>query len=157
MENAIKVRVGMPDDFPALMDLLFCIHKENGLGPMDSDRVADYARRGLARDRSIVGIAEDEGKLAGSVSLFVSRWWYAPEHVSHLEDLWNYVHPDFRRRPVARPLIEFAKTAANSLKMPLLMGVLSGERTAAKLRLYERQLPQLGGLFYYDPDTKGAV
>ncbi|MCB8880135.1 GNAT family N-acetyltransferase [Acidisoma cellulosilytica] len=154
-DAAVKVRIGNPGDFDQMMPFLMQMHAENGMAAMDPDLVAHSLLRGLHRDKAVVGIVDDEGKIAASVGLFVGRWWYSYD--SHLEDFWNYVDPDYRKHHIARPVIEFAKRAADNIGVPLLMGVTSNERTAAKVRLYERQLPFVGAAFRYVPDVKEAA
>lgn len=154
MDNSnVHVRVGTPADFDRVLALLIDMHAETGIGPLDLAHAVPVIRKGLARDRAIVGIAEDGGHTAGSVGLFIGRWWYGGDDIAsqHLEDCWNYVRPDFRRRPIARPLIEFAKNAADRIGIPLLMGVLTDSRTEAKVRLYARQMPQIGALYLHRP------
>lgn len=146
--NDIHVEIASPDDFEAMMIFLREMHQENGVASMADDKVSQALMRGLHQDRALVGVIRSEGAIAASVGLFVGQWWYSYEN--HLEDLWLFVGASYRRRPMARPLIEFAKTAAVQLQMPLLMGVLSNERTLPKLKLYERQLPHAGGLFLFN-------
>lgn len=148
------VRIATAADEAPLADLLRMMHRENGMSPLAEDLMMNALRRGLMRDQAIIGVIDEDNRLAASVGLFVGNWWYSYD--KHLEDLWNFVHPDYRRKPMARPLIEFAKGCAQALEMPLLMGVLSDERTAAKVRLYERQLPRVGGLFLYRPVKESA-
>jgi len=151
-ETQVKVRIGRPSDFPLMMDFMGQMHAENGMASMAPELVAESLRRGLARDRAIIGIVDDGDRVAASVGLFVGRWWYS--HDFHLEDFWNYVGQDYRRHHMARPLIEFAKGCSESLGVPLLMGVTSDTRAAAKVRLYERQLPFVGATFRYVPGVK---
>jgi hypothetical protein len=41
------------------------------------------------------------------------------------------------------------KSLADYLKIPLLTGIISKERTAAKIRLYDRKLPRVGAFYLY--------
>ena len=45
-------------------------------------------------------------------------------------------------------LCEFAKAAAEMLDMPLLIGVLSNERTEGKVKLYERIFGKPAGAYW---------
>jgi hypothetical protein len=154
-DTQIKVRVGNLGDFGPMLIFLGQMHAENGMASMAPELVAHSLHRGLSQDRAIIGIIEEDGHIAASVGLFIGRWWYSYD--SHLEDFWNYVGQDYRKRHMARPLIEFAKRCAESLEIPLLMGVTSNTRTAAKVRLYERQLPFVGAAFRYVPGVKEAA
>lgn len=144
-----NIEIATPHDFERMMTFLRSMHAENGMAPMSETLVSNALARGLSQDRAVVGVIRDGDKIAASVGLFVGRWWYSEEN--HLEDLWLYVGENYRRKPFARPLIEFAKKTAATLELPLLMGVLSDERTEGKVRLYQRQLPYKGAIFLWNP------
>jgi ABC-type transport system substrate-binding protein len=129
-----------------MMVLLREMHAENGLAPMDESMVRAALDRGINRDRAVIGVIRGDGVIEASIGLFVGSWWYSQSQ--HCEDLWNFVSEPYRKSEHAKSLLQWAKYAAGFLEKPLLMGVLSNERTQAKIRLYERQLgPQIGALF----------
>jgi len=104
--------------------------------------------RGLARDKSIIGIVEEDGIIKASIGLFIWSWWYSDS--VHLEDFWNFVHPEYRKSTHAKTLLSFARKASDDLSIQLLIGILSSERTAAKVRLYENEFgPSMGAGFVY--------
>jgi GNAT superfamily N-acetyltransferase len=143
-----SVRVASPDDEELLMTLLRMMHAENGMSPLDEDKVRGCLRRGLTRDHAIIGVIRGENVIEASIGLFVGSWWYTNDDNRHLEDFWTYVHPEFRKSSHAKDLLRFAKWAAKKLDYPLLVGILSNKRTAPKVQLYERQLgPPVGALF----------
>ena len=74
--------------------------------------------------------------------------WYSDNPV--LEEKAIFIHPDFRsaKGGRARQLCEFSKQVADSLGIPLIIGVLSNHRTEAKVRLYERQFGKPSGAFF---------
>ncbi len=45
-------------------------------------------------------------------------------------------------------MIGFAKWTAKKIGLPLMMGVMTKHKLNAKLRLYQRQLTQVGAIFY---------
>lgn len=149
-----KIEIATTADFEPMMAFLRAMHAENGVAPMSDELVAQALNRGLQQDRALVGVVRDGAKIAASVGLFIGRWWYSEEH--HLEDFWLYVGEDYRRQPLAKPLINFAKDTSSYLGLPLLMGVLSSERTEGKVRLYQRQLPFAGAIFLWAPQASGA-
>ena len=72
----------------------------------------------------------------------------------HLNELWCFVHPDRRRSTHARRLIEFGKWCADRLsseekRVPLLLGIVTRHRLLPKLRLFQRQAPQVGAIFMH--------
>jgi hypothetical protein len=140
------VRRGVPADAEPMMILLREMHAENGLAPLDEQKVRNTLMRGLTGDGAIVGIIRSDGIIAASVGLFISRWWYS--EASHVEDLWSFVSENYRKSEYAKNLLVWSKHAAKVLGQPLLMGVLSSERTQAKIKLYQRQLgAPVGALF----------
>lgn len=150
---APRVRVGKPADLSAMMDFLRDAHAENGMASLAEDRVEPVLQCALAQWRGIVGIIDaPDDRIGAAVGLLVGKWWYSNEE--HLEDIFTFVRSDYRHMRMARPLLDFAKRAAKNLDMPLLMGVLSGERMAAKVRLFERKMPMAGALFLYRPDPE---
>jgi len=44
------------------------------------------------------------------------------------------------------------KNLSDQLGIPLLTGIISKERTAAKIRLYDRMLPRIGAFYLYPKD-----
>ena len=89
------------------------------------------------------------------VYLQVDEVYYSDDY--QIVELWNFVRPDCRRSDYAKTLIAYAKKFADDTKLHLLIGVLSDIRMAAKVRLYERQLPKAGEFFLYKAETEQAV
>ena len=81
--------------------------------------------------------------------------WYSDDNV--LEEKAIFIHPDYRsaKGGRARRLCQFSKQVADNLGMPLIIGVLSNHRTAAKVRLYERQFGKPTGAFFLYGATTG--
>ena len=75
-----------------------------------------------------------------------------------MEERAIFVHPDFRSAKGGRAakLCKFAKETADRMEMPLMIGVLSNSRTAAKIRMYERQFGSPTGVYFlYKAQTGG--
>jgi hypothetical protein len=143
-----EVRIATPADRDAMLPLLYLMHKENGVAPLSERKMQAALDRGLARDKAIVGVIEEDGIIKASIGLFVHEWWYS-ESV-HIEDFWNFVHPEHRQSTHAKSLLKFARKASDGLVVQLLIGILSSERTAAKVRLYENEFgPSMGAGFVY--------
>ena len=145
----VKVRVGNPDDIHGLMDLaLHCVW-ENGLLRPDVTKILSEMWASLHQDHGVVGVIGEPGKPPeAGVLLRVDTMNYSSEPV--LCERAVFVHPDFRQAKGGRAsrLCEFAKEAAAQLSMPLLFGMLSSERTEAKVRLYERQFGPPAGAYW---------
>lgn len=115
---------------------------------MDLAKVRNILVPSLMKQGGIVGVIGKKGKLEAGIVLRVSNFWYAND--PFLEEMGLFVHPDFRsaRGGRASKLIDFAKNCASELGMPLMIGVLSNDRTSAKVRLYERQFGAPVGAFF---------
>lgn len=142
------VKCAKESDEQAMMDLLRLNWEENGMAPLDENEVLGLLRRGIRRDQAIVGVIRGPQRIEASIGLFIGKWWYTTPGNQHLEDLWCFVHPDHRRTTHAKDLLAFSKWASYILGVPLLMGVLSNERTAPKVRLYQRSLGTPAGAIF---------
>jgi hypothetical protein len=145
----ITVRVGTPDDVHAVMDLALMAADENGFVKPKADRLLMEIWPALNLDRGIMGvISGEDGKVEAAILLRITIMWYSDQEI--LEERAIFVHPDFRSAKGGRAarLCEFAKSAADKLNLPLMIGVLSNSRTNAKVRLYERQFGSPAGAFF---------
>ena len=80
--------------------------------------------------------------------------WYSDDEI--LEERAVFIHPDFRaaKGGRARKLCEFSKQVSDELGIPLTIGVMSSQRTAGKVRMYERIFgPPSGAYFLYGTRT----
>lgn len=152
--RSLPVRVAETADAPGVMTLLRLMHAENGLAPLDENKVGALVLQALAQDCSICGVIGERDQLEATIGLFACSWWYSD--AIHLEDRWNFVHPEFRVSTHAAGLIDFAKTTALRCGRPLLMGITSAGRTPAKVRLYERQLGDAVGALFWQPTAGSA-
>lgn len=148
------VRDAVVADEEAVMALCRSLHEENGLFRFDEDLVRVAVRRALAKDHAILGVIDRDGVLQGCVYLYIDHAWYSRDNV--VEELFNFVHQDHRvGTNNAKSLIAWAKTCAERLELPLMIGVISNNRTAAKVRLYKQQLPQVGAFFLHNAEALG--
>jgi GNAT superfamily N-acetyltransferase len=148
-----KVRVAVKDDFPQILGLCRMLHAENGLTGWAEERIVSALHRAIAGDGSVIGVIGTAGSLEAMIHLFISRMWYSND--PHLEELYAYVHKDHRRSNNAKSLIEFAKSTAERLNVPLLIGIVSNHRTEQKIRLYQRRLGKPSGCYFLYNATTG--
>lgn len=152
------VRVARPEDYIEVWRLLLTSHRENGQFPLAPDKVDYYVQRALVPDaippddpgpRGVFGVIGAPGAtLEGLAFVTIACNWYT--HVRHLEEMMVFVDPEHRQSNHARALIEWMKQQSDETKLKLLTGVISNERTEAKVRLYERmRLPKIGAFFLY--------
>lgn len=157
MTESPSVRIGTAADVHKMMDLALSACDENGFVSPDPKKLLSEIWPALNLNKGIVGIIGDENsdKLEGAVLLRVGTMWYSNSQV--LEEKAIFIHPDYRsaKGGRARRLCEFSKQAADSLSIPLIIGVLSNTRTEAKVRLYERQFGKPSGAFFLYNATTG--
>lgn len=158
MSEFAGVRFAVPADEDALYELLTLAHAENGLFPQVEGKVRAMIRRATEQQGGMIGVIQGEQRLEGVIGMLLSTFWYTD--AVHLEEFVNFVHPDHRRSTHAKRLLEFAKWCQRGLSrdvnVPLLAGILTFHRLEPKIRLYQRQLPQVGAVFQYGLEIPDA-
>jgi GNAT superfamily N-acetyltransferase len=145
----LKIRLGTPEDMPEVMGLAVAAATENGLLKATPALLAQTVWPKLNLMHGMIGcIGRPDGMIEGMVVLQIGKLFYSDE--TCLEELVLYVHPDYRnaRGGRAGKLIEFSKSAADRLGLPLLIGVLSSAMTEQKCKLYERVLGPASGKYW---------
>ena len=122
---------------------------------MEESKVRAMIRRGTRKEGGVIGVIDGKNGAEATVGMVLSQWWYSSSW--HMEEVWNFVHPDHRHSGHAKHLISFAKWTADKLSVPLIMGILTRDRVAAKIRLYQREIPQVGALFLHGATLTGAI
>jgi hypothetical protein len=156
MLDNLGVRIGVPEDVHPMMDLALKACDENGFVDPNPEKLLAEIWPALNLHDGIVGIIQDEGdRLEGAILLRIGKMWYSDASV--IEEKAIFIHPDYRsaKGGRARRLCEFSKQAADTLGLPLVIGVLSNHRTEAKVRLYERQFGKPSGAFFLYNATTG--
>jgi len=156
MTDDLGVRIGGPQDVDKVMELALRASGENGFVTPSPQKLLQEIWPALNLDRGLIGIIDGNAKhLEGAVLLRVGSMWYSDDNV--LEEKAIFIHPNYRsaKGGRARRMCQFSKQVADSLGMPLIIGVLSNHRTAAKVRLYERQFGKPSGAFFLYGATTG--
>ncbi len=144
-----EVRRPTFEDIPEIIKMAKDMHKEGALMPWSEKRSLDFIYNVISgKTDAAVGIIGEVGKPEAIICMRWGQYWYTDD--IHIEEILNYVRPEFRKSGRAKNLIEYAKKCSRKLNRPLLIGVLSQERTEAKVRLYQRQLGEpVGAYFLY--------
>ena len=145
----LVTRIATPEDIDELMELAIEASAENGFLNADPARLLQGIWPALHQDHGIVGVIGPEGgKIEGAVLLHVSEHWYSSE--TFLEEKSIFVRQGSRGAKDGRAakLVDFSKKVADTLGLPLLIGVLSNARTAGKVRLYQRAFGEPAGAFF---------
>ena len=156
------VRKATPFDAPEIWRLFLQTHRENGLFSLAPQKVTNFMDRALHPERipltdtgprAQIGVIGPQGRLEAVVFVLLSSFWYSEE--IHLEELLVYVDPECRGSNHAKSCIGWMKGLADELQVPLLTGIISKDRTASKIRLYDRFLPRIGAFYFY-PQEEGS-
>lgn len=154
----LRIRIGTPEDIHEMMSIALQACDENGFLNPNPEKLAADIWPALNQEHGIVGvIGHAGGMIEGAVLLRIGTLWYSDAPV--VEEKAIFIHPDFRsaKGGRARRLCEFSKQVADRLGLPLVIGVLSNQRTAAKVRMYERVFgPASGAFFIYGARTGAA-
>lgn len=149
------VRRAMPDDEDELMKLCRLLHEENGIFSMSEDRVRSTIRLAFDHRGGMIGVIGEPSKIQAMICLIIGNFWYSDE--LHLEELFSYVHPDYRKSTNADALVRFAQKCSDEIPLPLVIGILSHSRTIAKVRLYKRRLGNPIGAFFVHGATSNGL
>jgi GNAT superfamily N-acetyltransferase len=150
MSEEIKVRIGTPADIHGVMELAKLALEETDLAPINQEKILHEIWSALCLEGSIFGVIGKPGeRVEAGVLLRIGQIWYSDNPV--LEERIIFVHPDFRsaRGGRAAKLCKFAKETADRMGMPLMVGVLSSNRTTAKIRMHERHFGSPAGIFFF--------
>lgn len=154
-----RVRIATHEDVDELLGVLTEMHAEQFVLPMDSAKVRDVLINAtlptIEKRRGIIGVIGQPGQLEGSIGLMLERTWYSSDLC--LWDAWQYVKPAFRSTTGSKDMIAWAKSISNHFAVPLMIGVLSNQRTEAKVRLMRKSLGNpVGAFFMHEPQRVGA-
>ena len=156
MPSPSIVRPATIQDLSEVWRLLRLLWTENAMFAISDAKVQYYLDRLLdpqsiapndTGPRGFIGVIGPVGALEGAIMLTVGSMWYSDEYT--LDEHLNFVDPAHRQSEHAKSLISYAKMCAEKIGIRLVIGVLSTKRTAAKVRLYERQLTPCGQFFVH--------
>ena len=119
---------------------------------MHEERAREAILSCLDHNTGRVGIIENDQDIEGCIGLRIGRMWYTEDWF--LDELWNFVHPEYRRTKNADKLIEYAKAQATVLGVPLVMGLVTRKQLEPKMRLYQRKMQQIGAYFISGKETE---
>lgn len=158
-------RVATPEDWTEIWRMFLQAHEENGLFRLAPEKVDFFIQRALRPDlihpndtgpRGQIVVIGEPGHLQAICFVLLGAYWYS--HERHLEELLVFVDSPYRNSGHAKALIEWMKKTSVSLGLRLITGIMSTERTEAKVRLYRRQLTPIGAFFMHPaPSTRTAA
>lgn len=149
--TSLKIRIATPEDVDEVMAIALAASQENGFLKAEPHKLLQDIWAALNLNCGMVGaIGIPGGPIEGLVLLRIGPMWYASDDDPVVEEKAIFVRPDFRsaKGGRARQLCEFSKHVADELGLPLVIGVLSSHRTAAKMKMYERIFGAPAGVFF---------
>jgi GNAT superfamily N-acetyltransferase len=149
MTEDLKIRLATVEDLDEMMRLALSACDENGFLNPNPIKLLEQVWPALNQDHGLCAvIGKPGGTIEGAILLRIGQMWYSDDLT--IEEKAIFIHPDFRgaKGGRARKLCEFSKTVADTLGLPLVIGVLSNSRTEAKVRMYERQFGKPSGAFF---------
>ena len=153
----LTIRLATIADMDEMMKLAVMACEENGFLDASTELLAKMVWPALNQDHGLCGvIGSPEGPIEGFVLLVIGTMFYSTQPCA--EEKCLFVHPDYRsaKGGRARKLCEFSKKMADTLELPLLIGICSSERTKGKVRMYERIFgAPAGAYFLYKTATGG--
>lgn len=151
-DDCPDVRIAQEIDEPELLRLAKMAAEEDDQGRFDLDKVQAIFDLHFYKSGGIIGTIGDPGKTLKAFTLLaITKPWYSYD--DHVQQLALFVDPDHRKTNYAKQLMIFSKKTSKALNLNLSIDVISNERTEAKVRLYQRQFPQSGVFFRYDPQS----
>jgi N-acetylglutamate synthase-like GNAT family acetyltransferase len=148
MDN-LTIRLATVDDLDEIMQLALMASDENGVVKARPERLLQDIWPAVNRDHGLVGcIGLPGGAIEGAILMRIGNLWYSDDLV--LEEKAIFIHPEYRaaKGGRAKRLAEFSKQVSDTLGIPLVIGVLSNQRTEAKVRMYQRVFGDPSGAFF---------
>jgi len=157
MTSESTVRKAVPEDWDSIWDLFRLLHEENGVFNLSEHKI-NYLLDRIVRPekipegdtgiRGFMGVIGPVGAIEGLLIMVLGTFWYSDDII--FEEYANFVHPDHRRSNHAKALLAYSRHMSDNVQIPLVIGIISNLRTAAKVRLYRRTLEEAGSFFLYN-------
>jgi len=148
-DTDLKIRIATVDDMDEIMQLALAACDENGFLNPNPGKLAAEIWPALNQDHGLCAvIGPQDGMIQGLVLLRIGNMWYSDQQV--VEEKAVFIHPEYRsaKGGRARQLCEYSKKVSDTLGIPLIIGVLSNNRTEGKVRMYERIFGKPAGAFF---------
>ena len=146
MSDFPEVLLGTRESEDDMMSLCRELHADNGLFDLNEDAVREVLGRAYDKKGGIIGVIPGDGEIAAAIYMCISRMWYS--HDEHLEELFSFVRPKYRKSKNAEALVEFAMRCGRDTGLGVMIGVITNKRLEAKVRLYRKKLGLPAGAFF---------
>jgi hypothetical protein len=149
VEETLEIRLATASDLDEVMKLAYMACEDNGFLDYNPELLVREIWPALSCDHGIFPvIGPPGGEIQGFVLLRIGTMFYSSRQCLEEKCLW--VHPDHRaaKGGRARKLLEFTKKSADTLGLPLILGIMSTKRAAGKVALYTRLFGEPTGAFF---------
>ena len=150
-----NVRLAAPEDFYGILDLMRVACKEDAQHEMSEEKVIRMLMKYYDKQGALIAVIGDVGNPVGYILMVIDFLWFSDD--AQLLELSLFVHPEHRKSTYAKQLMQFGKQASKGTDLDLTIGVFSHSRTEAKIRLYQRQFPQVGAYFCWRPRDEASA
>src|SRR5690348_3529822 len=143
------VRLARPSDFDQLFEICKIMHEEHSYHtfPFSDEKVKAELESSIALNDGIIGIIGEDVIEACAWLYYGQADWYT--EASCLSERMLIVHPQFRRGTFhIRNLLAWVNATVEHFGT-LVVGVISNNRTAAKVRLYRRRFGEPSGVIHF--------
>lgn len=147
--SELQIRLATTSDMDEVMRLAIMAAEDNSFMDFSPACLAKMIWPALCQDHGLMGvIGMPHGAIEGFVLLRLGKMDWSD--CICLEEKCLWVHPDFRsaKGGRARQLLEFTKKTADSLGLPLIIGIFSTKRAKGKTALYMRTFGEPAGAFF---------
>lgn len=163
VERPRSVRIAREGEEEAVYELVNLAHREGGyhlIATFDPPKIKQIIRSGTRRENGVLlGIIEENGAVIATCALSPEQFAWSRQW--HLQDYWQYVHPDHRQSHHVDALLDFECWCADEMSrgfgypVYVLAGVLTVYRARGKERVFGRHMNHVGALFLYPwPETE---
>lgn len=155
MSRPKNVRIADVSDYALVMDFCAMLNIENASAKLDVSRLQEVVSLGLQHKNGVIAIVmDDNGAPVGCVCLALDQWDYSLSW--HYTEMWVFIHPNHRKSHYAQDVLNFCKWWAEQSGLPVTVGIMSRDRTKAKMRFYAQKMKPLEVFFWHDPRNHGT-
>ena len=127
MPSRITSRFADQSDILDILELLWEMHEESGLGSLNVGKVIQKTQDTL--NNGLIIIAKQDDKIIGTIGLNKFQFWWSDDWA--IGDQWSFVTKEKRKSKAFFSMIKMAKDIAGKANIPLLLanfGTVDEER-----------------------------
>tara|TARA_R100001377_G_scaffold27565_1_gene14784 strand:- start:477 stop:914 length:438 start_codon:yes stop_codon:yes gene_type:complete len=132
----MEIRRATVLDLSALYGMLHVMHNESEHRVSSINSEKGTGAISAVLHRGIAFVAEEEGKIVGSIGGMESSDWWSSD--IYLADLWFYVYKDYRKSTIAIKLIKKFMDIGKKANIKVKLGHIHGCDTDRKDNFYTR-------------------